>query len=53
MASCIIGGNYLHLIGREVAIMIGLVLILIQQVMLYMLTDFKGATSFLIWSFTA
>ncbi len=53
MASCIIGGNYLHKIGRELAIMVGLVLIFLQQIGLYMLTDFKSPTAFLIWSFIA
>ena len=29
MVSCILGGSYLHKIGREVAIIIGLLLILV------------------------
>ena len=53
MASCIIGGSYLHKIGREIAIIVGLLLILLQQVGLYMLSSIKGAWSFLFWSFVA
>ena len=53
MASCVIGGKYLHVIGRELAIMIGMILIFIQQVGLYMLTDFKSPSLFLACSFTA
>jgi len=53
MLSCILGGKYLHVIGREIAIIIGLVLILIQQVGLYELAFIKSANSFLFWSFVA
>ena len=53
MASCIFGGMYLHKIGREIAIIVGMFLILVQQVGLYMLTDFKSPTMFLLWSFGA
>ena len=53
MVSCVIGGKYLHVIGRELAIMIGMILIFLQQVGLYMLADIKSPTMFLICSFTA
>lgn len=53
MASCIFGGMYLHKIGREIAIIVGMLLILVQQVGLYKLNDFKNPTMFLIWSFGA
>ena len=51
MVSCILGGNYLHLIGREIAIIIGLVLIFIQQVGLYWLSSIKSPFWFVFWSF--
>ena len=41
MASCIIGGSYLYVIGREFAIMIGLVLIFTQQFSLFMIAELK------------
>ena len=53
MLSCILGGKYLHVIGREIAIIVGLVLILIQQVGLYELASIKSSNSFLLWSFVA
>ena len=53
MLSCILGGKYLHLIGREVAIIVGMLLITLQQIGLYEVAYIQGATSFLIWSFTA
>ena len=43
----------MHKIGREIAIIVGMFLILVQQVGLYMLTDFKSPTMFLLWSFGA
>ena len=53
MLSCILGGKYLHKIGREIAIIIGLVFILIQQVGLYELSGIKSSYAFLFWSFVA
>ena len=53
MGGCIWGGNNLHKIGREVAIMCGLILILIQQVLLYGVSFLDNANEFLILSFTA
>ena len=53
IVSCIIGGNYLHLIGREIAIIVGLVLIFIQQVGLYLLSSIKSPFWFVFWSFVA
>ena len=51
--SCVLGGRYLHTIGREIAIIVGLLFIFLQQVLLYMLVDFKSANWFLAWSFLA
>ena len=53
MISCILGGNYLHLIGREIAIIFGLFLILIQQVGLYYVSYTKDPFWFVFWSFVA
>ena len=53
MASCILGAKYLHVIGREVSIIGGLFLILLQQVGLYELSSFKSSGAFLFWSFVA
>lgn len=43
----------MHLIGREIAIIGGLLLIFIQQVGLYYLSGFSDPTAFLISSFIA
>ncbi len=51
MAACIFGGKYLHLIGREIAIIGGLLLIFVQQVGLYWLSGLKSANAFVFWSF--
>ena len=53
MLSCILGGKYLHVIGREVAIIIGMLFITVQQIGLYEVAFVQGANSFLFWSFTA
>lgn len=53
MLSCILGGKFLHVIGREIAIIVGLVFILIQQVGLYELSSINSTNSFLFWSFVA
>ena len=53
MVSCILGGKYLHLIGREIAIIFGLLFILAQQVGLYELSSIKSANAFVFWSFVA
>lgn len=54
MISCILGGNYtLQLIGREVAIIIGLVLIFAQQLGLYWLSAVNDPYWFVFWSFVA
>lgn len=53
MISCILGGNYLHLIGKEIAIIIGLLLIFIQQLGLYYLSSIKSPFWFVFWSFMA
>ena len=53
MLSCILGGKYLHNIGREIAIIVGMLLVLVQQWGLYELSSFEGANSFLFWSFVA
>ena len=51
--SCILGGRFLHKIGREVAIIVGLLLIIVQQVGLYILSDFTNPTAFVVASFVA
>ena len=53
MISCILGGNYLHLIGKEIAIIIGLLLIFIQQLGLYYLSSIQSPFWFVFWSFVA
>jgi len=54
MLSCILGGNYtLTLIGREIAIIIGLVLIFLQQVGLYYISAIEDPKWFVFWSFVA
>lgn len=53
MLSCILGGKHLKTIGKEFAIMVGMLLVLIQQVGLYELSSFKSAEAFLFWSFVA
>ena len=53
MISCIVGGKTLHLIGREIAIIFGMLFITAQQVGLYYAASIEGAYSFLFWSFTA
>lgn len=53
MLSCILGGKYLHLIGREISIIVGLVFIFVQQLGLWYLSSFNNATAFLIASFIA
>ena len=53
MLSCILGGIYLHKIGREFAIIVGMLFILAQQVGLYLLSDFNDTQTFLIASFIA
>lgn len=53
MFACVMGGMYLHKIGRESAIMVGLLLIFLQQFGLYELTAFKSRSAFLIVSFCA
>ena len=52
MVSCILGGNYLHLIGREIAIIFGLVFIFIQQIGLYYLSSINDPYWFVFLSFT-
>lgn len=53
MLSCILGGWYLHTIGREFAIIFGMLLVLVQQWGLYEISSFNSANAFLFWSFVA
>ena len=53
MISCILGGMYLHKIGRESAIMIGMGLVFLQQFGLYELTYFESKSAFLFWSYVS
>ena len=53
MIACVFAGMKLHTIGRETAIMVGLILITIQQIGLYELTSFESSNAFLFWSFAS
>ena len=53
MLSCWLSGRYLNKIGREIAIIIGLFLIFLQQTGLYYLSFVNSTTTFLILSFIA
>ena len=53
VVSCMIVSRYLMQIGREVAILVGLIFIFLQQYGLYLATSLTGSTSFVIASFTA
>ena len=53
MIACVFGGMYLHKIGRELAIIVGLFLIFVQQLGLYELTALESPKAFLFWSFAS
>ena len=53
MLSCVLAGMFLHKVGREIAIIVGLIMIFLQQFGLYMLTYFENVNAFLFWSFTS
>ena len=51
MAASIFASNFLHLYGRENAMVLGMLLILIQQVGLYWISYMKDGNNFMILSF--
>ena len=53
MLACYFGGENLHRIGRECAIMFGMLFVMVQQFGLYTLKSFNDPNEFLIMSFVA
>ena len=53
MIACYFGGEHLHKIGREAAIMYGMLFILVQQFGLYTVSGLNSPNEFLFWSFVA